>query len=108
MEKDQTKLDSLKYRHVKKQYKGKIKYYYSCHPTNNSQEVFLTMKSGSTYKGTLNQNKQRDGYGEYCVVNGGSYKGNWKNGFKEGNGTSYYRNQQIQYQGNWSCGEPHG
>lgn len=99
------------YRHLEAHGKGKKKYYYSMAGSNASESekhVFLTMKTGSTYDGTINSNNERHGWGVYQVIFGGRYEGQWKNGFKHGEGISYYKNGKIQYEGQWEGGEPHG
>ncbi len=85
------------------------------------------MKTGSTYTGEVNSNNERHGWGLYqgfiafllsiftesllfylLVIYGGYYEGFWKNGFKTGKGTFYYKGGGKHYEGDWSCGEPHG
>ncbi|EAR96626.2 MORN motif protein (macronuclear) [Tetrahymena thermophila SB210] len=115
------KISSPQYRHVMKQVQGKKKYYYSLQPgssfiskmqkvggTSNKNQVTVTMKTGSTYTGEVNERNERHGYGVYQVIYGGYYEGMWKNGFKEGKGTFYYKKGLIHYEGDWQCGEPHG
>ena len=41
----------------------------------------------STYDGTVNANNERHGWGVYQVVFAGRYEGEWRNGFKHGNGS---------------------
>lgn len=116
----QKKINSIYYRHVTKQTQGKKKYYYSMqpgfytsikgHPSNSSNRniVTVTMKTGSTYTGEVNDRNERHGYGVYLVINGGSYEGYWKNGFKDGKGVFKYKDGTLHYEGDWQCGEPHG
>jgi hypothetical protein len=112
------KVNSLQYRHTLISKTGKKKYYYQIHSAGKSAEnsssssknyVKVIMKTGSTYTGEVNSNNERHGYGVYNVIYGGVYDGYWKNGFKHGIGTFFFRGGTIpQYQGDWECGEPHG
>lgn len=100
------------YRHLETHGKGRKKYYYLMSGTGEEQKglksVFMTMKTGSTYEGTVNELNERHGWGVYQVVFAGRYEGHWRNGFKHGDGTSYYKNNKVQYEGEWEGGEPHG
>lgn len=69
--------------------------------SGGKDSVTITMKSGSTYTGQINDNNERNGYGVYQVINGGRYEGFWKGGFKHGEGTFWYRNGNVQYEGEW-------
>ena len=115
----QKKINSIYYRHVTKQTQGKKKYYYTMKPgfytsikgipnALGKNTVTVTMKTGSTYTGDLNERNERHGYGVYLVIYGGSYEGYWKNGFKHGKGVFKYKDGNIHYEGDWQCGEPHG
>ena len=113
------KINSIYYRHVTKKTQAKKKYYFSIQPgfytsinkqgqSQGKNISTVTMKTGSTYTGELNGRNERDGYGVYNVINGGSFEGYWKNGFKHGRGVFYYRGGKVHYDGEWQCGEPHG
>lgn len=107
------KVSHPQYRHLETHGRGKKKYYYtmagqSAGASTGLKHVFVTMKTGSTYDGTVNSNNERHGWGVYQVVFGGRYEGEWRNGFKHGHGTSYYKNNKVQYEGEWEGGEPHG
>lgn len=114
------KINSIYYRHVTKQTQAKKKYYFSIQPgfytsikgktdgLSGKNISTVTMKTGSTYTGELNMRNERHGYGVYNVIYGGTYDGYWKNGFKHGKGTFFYRGGVIHYEGDWQCGEPHG
>lgn len=107
----EAKVSHPQYRHLEAHGKGKKKYYYTMaggHDEKGLTHVFVTMKTGSTYEGTVNSNNERHGWGVYQVIFGGRYEGEWRNGFKHGQGTSYYKNNKIQYEGEWEGGEPHG
>lgn len=116
----QNKINSIFYRHVTKQTQGKKKYYYTMQPgfytsikgmptMNGKNIVTVTMKTGSTYTGEVNERNERHGFGLYLVIYGGSYEGYWKNGFKHGKGVFKYKDgKNVHYQGEWQCGEPHG
>lgn len=99
------------YRHLEAHGKGKKKYYYSMAGQSvggGLRQVSMTMKTGSTYNGTVNDNNERHGFGVYQVIFAGRYEGEWRNGFKHGHGVSYYKNNNVQYEGMWEGGEPHG
>ena len=113
------KISSIYYRHVTKPTQSRKKYYYSMQPgfytsikgmpsTQGKNIVTVTMKTGSTYTGEVNERSERHGYGVYLVINGGSYEGYWRNGFKHGKGVFKYREGDLHYEGDWQCGEPHG
>ena len=66
------------------------------------------MKSGSKYYGEVNDKNERECYGRYEVANAGTYEGQWRSGFKHGQGTFWNKNGILQNEGEWECGEPHG
>ena len=111
---ERKKKDSVENRHVFKNTTGKKKYYYSVFTTGlGSNEakgpiVEITMKSGSKYKGEINEKNEREGFGVYEVINGGTYAGNWFKGFKHGFGEFTNRDNIVEYSGQWEYGEPHG
>jgi hypothetical protein len=87
----EAKVSHPQYRHLEAHGKGKKKYYYAMSGTDAGHglsHVFLTMKTGSTYDGTVNGNNERHGWGVYQVVFAGRYEGEWRNGFKHGQGTA--------------------
>ena len=84
-----SKIEHAQYRHLETHGKGKKKYYYQVSSGGGGKEmnhVFVIMKTGSTYDGTVNDNNERHGWGVFQVVFAGRYEGEWRNGFKHGNG----------------------
>jgi len=66
---------------------------------SNGNPFYEIRKNGNLeYEGEMKNNK-RDGYGKINLENGMYYIGQWKNGFKHGKGTLYYKNNSILYQG---------
>ena len=105
-----SKFSSAEYRHISKHTTGNKKYYYQVLPAPRSGDdyVKITMKSGSTYLGQVNDCNERHGIGTYQVIYGGTYVGEWLNGFKCGKGTFYHKGGNVFYDGYWEAGEPHG
>ena len=105
----QEKIKTPFYRHVTKKTYGNKKYYYSVVPTaKKGEEVEIIMKTGSKYIGQVNDRNERDGFGRYFVIYGGTYEGYWKNGYKHGHGKFYNKQGKLIYDGLWEAGEPHG
>lgn len=97
------------YRMVNKKTYGNKKYYYSVLPSSKkSDEVEIIMKTGSKYIGQVNDKNERNGYGTYYVIYGGTYAGYWLNGYKHGQGKFYNKEGRLVYDGLWEAGEPHG
>ena len=103
------KIKTPMYRMVTKKTYGAKKYYYSVLPASKkSDEVEITMKTGSKYIGQVNEKNERNGFGRYYVIYGGSYEGYWLNGYKHGQGKFFNKEGRLFYDGLWECGEPHG
>ena len=51
-----------------------------------------------SYQG-FSKNRKFEGYGKYIYENGNYYIGQFSNGFKNGYGTEYYKNNTIKYDG---------
>ncbi len=105
------KIKTPEYRMVNKKTYGAKKYYYSVVPVSkqgSGDEVEITMKTGSKYIGQVNEKNERNGFGRYYVIHGGSYEGYWLNGYKNGPGKFYNKDGRLVYDGMWECGEPHG
>ena len=103
------KIKKPEYRMVNKKTYGNKKYYYSVMPSGkNSDEIEITMKTGSKYIGQVNEKNERNGFGRYYVIYGGTYEGYWLNGYKHGPGKFYNKNGSLVYDGLWEAGEPHG
>ena len=103
------KIKTPMYRMVTKKTYGAKKYYYSVLPSSKKgDEVEITMKTGSKYIGQVNEKNERNGFGRYYVVYGGSYEGYWLNGYKHGQGKFFNKEGRLVYDGLWECGEPHG
>ena len=74
------------------------------------------LNGGGTYKGLVGRNKLPNGYGtEYYMLNDAAdnvgkekifYQGYHLHGNRHGNGTLYYINGAIAYQGKFVNGEP--
>ena len=93
---------------TKKTYRAK-KYYYSVlTASKKSDKVEITMKTGSKYIGQVNEKNERNGFGRYYVMHGGSYEGYWLNGYKHGPGKFFNKEGRLVYDGLWECSEPHG
>ena len=103
------KIKTPMYRMVTKKTYGAKKYYYSVLPASKKvDEVEITMKTGSKYIGQVNDKNERNGFGRYYVIHGGTYEGYWLNGYKHGQGKFYNKEGRLVYDGLWECGEPHG
>ena len=103
------KIKTPMYRMVTKKTYGAKKYYYSVLPASKkSDEVEITMKTGSKYIGQVNEKNERNGFGRYYVIHVGSYEGYWLNGYKHGQGKFFNKEGRLVYDGLWECGEPHG
>jgi hypothetical protein len=103
------KIKTPMYRMVTKKTYGAKKYYYSVLPASKKgDEVEITMKTGSKYIGQVNEKNERNGFGIYYVIHGGTYEGYWLNGFKNGQGKFFNKEGRLVYDGLWECGEPHG
>lgn len=58
------KIKTAAYRHITKKTTWPKKYYYMV-GSSGKDSVTITMKSGSTYTGQINDNNERNGYGVY-------------------------------------------
>jgi len=68
---------------------------------SNGNPFYEIRKNGNLeYEGEM-KNNQRDGYGKLNLENSMYYIGQWKNGFKHGKGTLYYKKNSILYQGDF-------
>ena len=68
----------------------------------NGYGEFKDSEDGSTYKGNWKDGK-KNGYGEVKWDGGGDYKGNWKDGEENGYGVKTWSDGSI-YNGNWEEG----
>ena len=59
-------------------------------------------KNGDKYVGEINEKEEPHGRGIMCWKNGRRYKGQWKNGRKNGQGVEYGANGAVNYSGEWT------
>jgi hypothetical protein len=60
-----------------------------------------------TYRGNF-KNGVKDGEGIFLFANNVRYEGTYKNGVKEGRGTIYTKDNNVAYDGEMKKGLPHG
>ena len=53
--------------------------------------------NGDVYKGDFDENGRFSGMGVYTWKNGEKYDGHWHQGYRNGNGTMYYKNGTSKY-----------
>ena len=61
----------------------------------------------STYKGLINDENEREGYGVYIANNGTVFEGEWLKDKRNGQGYQTYKNGNV-YRGAFMNNKPHG